>query len=770
MAKELSVLQQQAEAIKTEVNKGANTSSRIGGMFGDMLEYNEEQYEENKSNTGVSSYPKFSEGEVYTVGQVVNYGGKLYEFTTEHPEGSWNSAHVKSTSLKQIQDKKLTELQYVSGIFVNYGYLDTDTNKIVSSKNWQYTDKIALKKSQSITIKVRGYTTPRPVIVKVADRVYSTLIMQDGNDLNIKEYTYKADTDCEIICFSWKYLDKENDGVIALTMQMLYDNYIIKDSINISDKFLFTDMRAVYANPLAENYGKEFDSRIYSASNYVDISKYKGKHVKITVLSQGNLAENEKSNYGCVFYTKEKTPIITGYYENLVSKERKIIEIILRIPENAFFLKTTWILSSDSGNFKCDVINYNEIIYEELTGDELCNYYTIDNDGVIQDSDSYSRTSLYICDGCISMDVTIQRSSEKGNAIAFYDKNSGFIASYPIYDVNNKTDCNLVNISIPSSAYYCGLVYPSYKTRKEDFKCILYSNKKAGKRKYRDVPLFFSKEINQNPHTYWDVNSQELPQDKKDVTTGVIMLPKNYTDDGNPVPIIMYCHGASHYVYYGKWGATDTFLEQKKHWIEKGFAVMDCNGPRDSNKTNITGLGSYSSVEGYYKCWLYVKEHYNVEDKFCLIGGSAGCLNALNLAFWHSNEIKAFIILSGVTNTEIQTPFNTTLLEQFGVSEYDEEKMKGLNPIKRIINLQDREIIPYIPIPIYAIIGSLEESSYNSIWENLNKFISACRNSNQTASITVLDNLDHSDVVSGANNVVDSIVSNYFNRFCRITR
>lgn len=40
MAKELSVLQQQAEAIKTEVNKGANTSARVGGMFEDMLDFN----------------------------------------------------------------------------------------------------------------------------------------------------------------------------------------------------------------------------------------------------------------------------------------------------------------------------------------------------------------------------------------------------------------------------------------------------------------------------------------------------------------------------------------------------------------------------------------------------------------------------------------------------------------------------------------------------------------------------------------------------------
>lgn len=56
MAKELSVLQQQAEAIKTEVNKGANTSSRIGGMFGDMLEYNEEKLTELANKTAGVNY------------------------------------------------------------------------------------------------------------------------------------------------------------------------------------------------------------------------------------------------------------------------------------------------------------------------------------------------------------------------------------------------------------------------------------------------------------------------------------------------------------------------------------------------------------------------------------------------------------------------------------------------------------------------------------------------------------------------------------------
>mgnify|MGYP002579355933 CR=1 FL=1 len=52
MAKELSVLQQQAEAITKEVNKGANTSSRIGGMFSDMLDYNEEKRKELEEKIG----------------------------------------------------------------------------------------------------------------------------------------------------------------------------------------------------------------------------------------------------------------------------------------------------------------------------------------------------------------------------------------------------------------------------------------------------------------------------------------------------------------------------------------------------------------------------------------------------------------------------------------------------------------------------------------------------------------------------------------------
>lgn len=70
MAKELSILQQQAEAIKNEKNKGANTSNRIGGMFNDMLDYNEEKFTEleGKKNDDINnSIDSFNNGYVINI-------------------------------------------------------------------------------------------------------------------------------------------------------------------------------------------------------------------------------------------------------------------------------------------------------------------------------------------------------------------------------------------------------------------------------------------------------------------------------------------------------------------------------------------------------------------------------------------------------------------------------------------------------------------------------------------------------------------------------
>lgn len=49
MAKDIETLKQKALQIKNEVEDGANTADRVGGMFGDMLDYNEEKLTELSS-------------------------------------------------------------------------------------------------------------------------------------------------------------------------------------------------------------------------------------------------------------------------------------------------------------------------------------------------------------------------------------------------------------------------------------------------------------------------------------------------------------------------------------------------------------------------------------------------------------------------------------------------------------------------------------------------------------------------------------------------
>ena len=49
MAKDIETLKQQALQIKNEVEDGANTADRVGGMFSDMLDYNDEKLTELSS-------------------------------------------------------------------------------------------------------------------------------------------------------------------------------------------------------------------------------------------------------------------------------------------------------------------------------------------------------------------------------------------------------------------------------------------------------------------------------------------------------------------------------------------------------------------------------------------------------------------------------------------------------------------------------------------------------------------------------------------------
>lgn len=59
----------------------------------------DEQAESINSNIGVDDYPVFSTTEDYKSGDVVNYNGKLYKFTSDHAAGAWTGTDVEETDV-----------------------------------------------------------------------------------------------------------------------------------------------------------------------------------------------------------------------------------------------------------------------------------------------------------------------------------------------------------------------------------------------------------------------------------------------------------------------------------------------------------------------------------------------------------------------------------------------------------------------------------------------------------------------------------------------
>ena len=64
----------------------------------------EENIENLNANTGVDEYPAFSESKAYAAGDVVNYNGRLYKFTSDHAVGAWTGTDVEGWSLKRSDD------------------------------------------------------------------------------------------------------------------------------------------------------------------------------------------------------------------------------------------------------------------------------------------------------------------------------------------------------------------------------------------------------------------------------------------------------------------------------------------------------------------------------------------------------------------------------------------------------------------------------------------------------------------------------------------
>ena len=392
----------------------------------------------------------------------------------------------------------------------------------------------------------------------------------------------------------------------------------------------------------------------------------------------------------------------------------------------------------------------------QIASNDICDYFYLDiTTNSIASSKTYGVSRYIDCDGARSLKIKAIRSKNSHLGVVFYDDDKMVINSIPFKDRIADGD-NMISVEVPSGACFFRTSYYNssvqYK-KKDSFEYLLADYHCNRYRKYQSGNIYFSVNVIQ------DFDYYSKGDEGKNVlaTTSVLTLPKNYNPEGEPVPIIMYCHGYSHYVYYDTWGSTESFSKQKQHWTDMGFAVFDTNGARNNNKqAAFYSAGAPQFVEAMRLTYEYVVTHYNVSDTIYIVGGSAGGPLALNYARFNGN-VKAVALLSPWTDLYdcIWQRGCRSIFEEFygfpGEDVYYSDIVEYYDPSK---NTDD------FTAPIKIWISSLEKGGL--IYRECNEFRKAMESSGKDIDFEEVPGLEHSELVSGANEYIDRSVAEWF--------
>ncbi len=402
-----------------------------------------------------------------------------------------------------------------------------------------------------------------------------------------------------------------------------------------------------------------------------------------------------------------------------------------------------------------------------LTSEELADYYGIREDGTTMEAAKFGCTSYIDCTDVQSITLTmVDLQTTYTWGLAFYDANKNFVSFVEQGNGGSGFDTVEKNILVPYGAKYFRTTYYNYEyqtTYNQEFKCVLNYRpgvKISQYRPYQKGHIYFSQEINQSL-------PEEEPEYKR--TTGVLALPENYDPNGDATKLIVYFHGYSHGVYMDHWGSTDNFRLQKEHFLERGYAVLDCNGACDSNKaaqTSNAGAASTQYVDGFWQCVQYALKNYNLNDQLYVVGGSAGGPPAINFADWHSDNVQALMLLAPWTDLYVQCwgqgvrqPF-VDYLGFENTTTYEPDKTQAVDPALRIQYKEDgTAYIDSLDLPVRAFVG--ENDTVVSMHTSLTAFMDALQVSRPDAQLKVWAGKGH-EIVSGAVQEVDDAVCDFF--------
>ena len=234
---------------------------------------------------------------------------------------------------------------------------------------------------------------------------------------------------------------------------------------------------------------------------------------------------------------------------------------------------------------------------------------------------------------------------------------------------------------------------------------------------------------------------------------GMIALPDSYSERGKPTRLVISCHGAG-----GTVTTNDSQIESQeltKYLLANGYAVMDMNGlpaelAAEAGINIRNNIGSPIAVQSYRRAYHYCMDRFNLYREVFVHGGSMGGISSTNLVMSESIPVIAQSGFCPVLDTKYQIfehPWSGGLprralgllygleIDGYGEFIYDEDKVRGYNPMGHISLVDGRELLSY-PVPVKF--WQCEDDGVVSI-ECTRRFVAAIKNAGGEACLCTLE-------------------------------
>lgn len=250
------------------------------------------------------------------------------------------------------------------------------------------------------------------------------------------------------------------------------------------------------------------------------------------------------------------------------------------------------------------------------------------DDGALSNSTDNARArseKQYSCSPGQIIKISFDASDFSGLSsftIVYYDSSNAFL-SRTIYTSNNS------KVTVPANAYHFKLVTyaEGANARKRVDHFTLYSN----------TPIFEEYNGNVINTIIGDSMAFCYQVNGAAMTSGRLLLPPNYTVNGQKVPLVVFVHGSGNMVSwtskmgaFSEGGTPSTYLPYMQYLCNEGFAVFDCYPWTDEKELSSPSYtdSPYSipiHIQAYLQGVKYVCTRFNVDvDRVSILCKSQG--------------------------------------------------------------------------------------------------------------------------------------------------